>query len=305
MTAPGSENQRWLVTGAGGFIGGRLLRTLRARNLDAWGWTRADCDLRVSEAVTRALAQLKPTQIVHLAASPGSAIKTDWTMVAEEVAMVGNLAEAMPEGCRLIHAGSMAEFGRSGRFDEGSACRPRTPYGCAKAAATDHAVALRFRLGRSITVARLFGVYGPGEAPARLTPSLIRNLAAGLRVPLSPGDQVRDFVHVDDVCDILQGLALVDEAPPIVNVGTGVGLTVRTVCEAVADALGADRDLLGFGEHPYRSVDEAELVANTDLLARVVGVPVQRWLSFSQIADYVREETVRLGVVHPAVDRSV
>lgn len=294
-----------MVTGAGGFIGSRLLRTLRAHNPGASGWTRSDCDLRDPEAVARAIAPIEPTHIVHLAASPGGSPVSDWTVVSDEVAMVGNLALAMPQGCRLIHAGSMAEFGRSGRFNEHAPRRPRTAYGCAKAAATDHAVSMRFWMAKSITVARLFGVYGPGEADTRLVPHLIRSLSAGGRVALSPGDQVRDFVHVDDVCEILQRLALTNDAPPVVNVGTGVGLTVRSVCETVADALGSDRRLLGFGDHSYRSIDEAELVADTEILAGVAGVPVQRWLSFSEIAAYVRDESVRLGIRSPAADETM
>ena len=46
---------------------------------------------------------------------------------------------------------------------------------------------------------RFFKVYGEGEAPHRLLPSLVAGLARRERVPLSEGTQVRDFIHVDDV----------------------------------------------------------------------------------------------------------
>lgn len=98
-------------------------------------------------------------------------------------------------------------------------------------------------------------------------------------MPLSEGDQVRDFVHVDDVCETLITLARSTAMPTLVNIGTGIGLSVRAVCETIADVLGAPRDLLGFGERPYRAVDEKLLVADVTLLSRHAKVPAQRWCS--------------------------
>lgn len=281
-------SERWLVTGAGGFIGQRLVALLRAGGVSVAAWRRGDADLADPDAVGRAMAQAAPTHIVHLAAGPPAPAVADWRYVVHDPVMVSNLASAMPAQCRLLHAGSMAEFGRSGRFDEAAICRPSSAYGAAKAAATDRAIALRMTTGRTIGVARLFGVYGPGEAAHRLVPHVARALAAGRHVPLSPGDQVRDFVHVDDVCATLIALARDPEMPALVNVGTGIGLAVRQVCEIVADLLDASRDLLGFGEMPYRVVDEAELVADTRLLARHAPVPPQRWCNPARLADEVR-----------------
>lgn len=267
-----------LVTGATGFIGRRLVGALAAKGMTVTGWTRALGDLTDREAVARVMTTRQPSVIFHLAAGSATLATADWTVPADEVRMLSNLAEAMPRGTILIHCGSMAEYGRSGRLSESDICRPNSAYGFAKAAASDRALAMAALCGFDIRVARLFGVYGPGEAEQRLLPYLLAHLRAKRPVPLSDGEQIRDFIHVDDVCDRLMALAAAPSAPQrLVNVGTGVGVSVAEVCRAVAAALGADPRLLQFGAQSRRLVDEDQLVACTERLATLGPVPRQRW----------------------------
>lgn len=278
-----------LVTGASGFIGTRLIRHMQATGLDAVGWTRAMGDLRDETSVQAALADLKPMRIFHLAASTPNQAGASWQQIVDEQRMLSNLAYAMPGHCRLIYTGSMAEYGRSGTFDELDPCFPDTPYGGAKFACTALALALRANLQLDIHVARLFGVYGGGEKDSRLLPALVRRLAQGAAVPLSDGRQVRDFVHVEDVSHALIALAEARDRPAIVNIGTGVGVTVREVCEAVASAMSADLGLLQFGAIARRSVDQDCLVARTDRLRTIITPPAQRWRDPALVAACVNE----------------
>src|ERR687895_80246 len=77
--------------------------------------------------------------------------------------------------------------------------RPATLYGAAKHGL--HCVAARFAEQANFELAwgRIFFVYGPGEPENRLVPSVGRALLAGKPVPITRGDQVRDFMHVADV----------------------------------------------------------------------------------------------------------
>jgi nucleoside-diphosphate-sugar epimerase len=278
-----------LVTGAGGFIGRRLVQTLQSGGCDVIGWTRAEADLRAADEVQDAMAAAAPRIVFHLAACSATGSASAGHAITAEVAMVSNLAAALPTGARMIVAGSMAEFGYAGVHSEDAPRRPVTAYGRAKAAAVDRAVALH-DAGAAVMVARLFGVYGPGEAPTRLLPHLIAALRAGQDVPLSDGQQVRDFIHVDDVCRVLMALGDADAIPqPVINVGTGQGLAVADVCRAVATALGVDAAHLHFGAMPRRAVDEDVLVADVTRLAAVTDVPPQRWLaSTDEVAAMVR-----------------
>lgn len=237
-------------------------------------------DLRDFSSVKGRLTSLKPDIIIHLAAIRAVAGDDSWTLVAQEQQMLSNLAFAMPTHCRLIYTGSMAEYGRSGHFSENDQCTPDTVYGCAKFGGTNLALSMRSSLNLDIRVARLFGVFGPGEGPTRLLPSLVNRLLRGESVALSDGLQLRDFVHVDDVCALLCRFAqLKDNDIAMLNIGTGVGVTVRHVCETVADVLGIDRALLRFGAIDRRHVDQDCLVAAVGKLSSVFGTPIQRWLS--------------------------
>lgn len=282
-------NNSYLVTGSGGFIGARLTDWLRQRGDEVIAWTRTNGDLRDRDAVASLVSRVRPDYIFHLASEPPGSATEQWHRIAGEQQMLANLAYSMPGHCQLIYTGSMAEYGKSGVLHEADQCVPDTGYGCAKFSGTTLAVALRSILDIDVRVARLFGVYGPGEAPTRLLPSLVAKLGRGEPVPLSDGLQVRDFVHVDDVCAAIAALSAAPSAraPAIVNIGTGVGLSVRQLCERVAEILGADPTLLDFGALPRRSVDQDCLIAGTDALRSFMQPPAQRWLDKRMAADII------------------
>jgi len=266
-----------LVTGVNGFIGSRLFAIWDQMGLDVVGWSREDVDLSDAKAVQREVSALSPDTIVHLAATPPTQFTDSWVDVAREVSMLSHVAEVMPNRCRLILAGSMAEYGCAGTLAEWDLRKPNTAYGFAKMICSDHALALRTS-GKDISVARLFGVFGAGEADTRLIPSVVNRLEQNLPISLSDGKQIRDFIHVDDVSAALLKIAELKVAPAVLNIGTGKGISVRDACEKIADYLAADRALLQFGAVERRGVDEDVLIADTLLLQEHLEyVPAQRF----------------------------
>jgi nucleoside-diphosphate-sugar epimerase len=172
---------------------------------------------------------------------------------------------------RLVLAGSMAEYGEvPSPLREDSPCRPNTAYAIAKLAATHYALAYGASAGLSVTVARLFGVFGRGEARGRLFPTLMTNLSKRVSVALSDGRQVRDFVHIGDVARALVALTAV-EYQGIVNVCTGVGVRIADAARWIADSLGADPTLLDFGAAPRSPGDQDVLVGDPTRLEGVLG----------------------------------
>src|SRR5262245_66391316 len=107
---------------------------------------------------------------------------------------------------------------------------------------------------------RVFLPYGPGDDPQRLIPSLLAALAAGTPIDVTDGSQVRDFVHVTDIAELLGRLLAMPQATGAFNVGTGRGITVRQVIERAADHFPA-RGLVRFGARPQRDDGPPSLVA--------------------------------------------
>lgn len=127
---------------------------------------------------------------------------------------------------------------------------------------------------------RLFSVYGPGEDRRRLVPSVIDALLAGRPLALTPGEQVRDFVYVDDVAEaLLEAVHGPGLDGHTFNVGTGVQTSVRELGAIVADQLGGHQ-LLRFGERPYRPDERFSWRASTVLTERIL-----RWTARTPLAE--------------------
>jgi nucleoside-diphosphate-sugar epimerase len=178
-------------------------------------------------------------------------------------------------GQHALMLGSCAEYDWNRRdtapWREDDPCRPATPYGVAKHALHMQAEEKTRRAGISLAWARLFLMFGDGEAPARLIPSLIAGLKDGRPVALSSGRQIRDFSDTHDIAETLAALAAAG-ANGGFNVASGEAASIRQVAETLADLIGADRALLNFGALPDRQ-EPASMVADVTRLRRVVSAP--------------------------------
>ncbi len=268
-----------IVTGAGGFVGGHLVTTLSDRGNRVRAWTRGDVDLTDRAAVAKALSGSRPDVIYHLAAAGLTREEVeDPATIGKNVAMAANLIESVRPGTTIVAAGTMSEYGGSGVLSETDPCRPTTAYAISKYAAACYLLSRARARATPVRIARLFAVYGPGERSHRLFPTLVRELSAGRPVELSEGKELRDFVHVADAADALHRLGEIESGPTVVlNVGTGVPVSIADACRWVADALGVELHLLRFGVRPESPGDADALVADVGRLRSQLGwVPEQR-----------------------------
>jgi nucleoside-diphosphate-sugar epimerase len=277
---------RVLVTGASGFIGRAVVAALRERERDVHGVARTPAsEIEVEKWHTadlldpaergRLVRTAGASHLVHLAWSTehgrfwSHPANRSWSKASCE------LVEAFAEagGKRAVMAGSCAQYdwgaratGPGGRADERmTPRRPSTLYGAAKEEAASRLEAWAAETGFSFASALLFFPYGPYDKSERLVPSLARKLALGEPAKVTSGNQVRDFVHVDDCGAALAALAD-SEVVGAVNVGTGYGTSVSDVATTVARALDRE-DLLRIGS----SKEPSELVAAVERLRDEVG----------------------------------
>jgi nucleoside-diphosphate-sugar epimerase len=170
--------------------------------------------------------------------------------------LVAAAASASPK--RFIHTGSCSEYGapiaNETPINEADPVRPESVYGAAKAAATLCGTALARQLHVPFVTLRLFGIFGPGEGPHRLVPYLIQQLQRNLPADLTPGEQVRDLLYVDDVVEALILSAQTDALTPYeaYNVCSRRPVRVREIGTLVADLMHKSRSLLRWGQRPYR-----------------------------------------------------
>jgi len=213
------------------------------------------------------------------AAGVTSAVTDPTELLQGNALLAAHLVEAVAQRGvgRFLHIGSCAEYapGEPGvLMSENWPQEPASGYGAAKLAATHLARVQALRLNLPITVLRLFGIYGPGEAEHRLLPAIIASLVNGKSVDLTPGLQQRDWLYIDDAAE---ALACAAEAPDlgatgaIYNVCTGQATSVYQVGEEARAALNADPSLLRWGAVPYRADEPLWVVGDPGRFCSLTG----------------------------------
>lgn len=122
---------------------------------------------------------------------------------------------------------------------------------------------LRRLIGKRLVWTRPFQVYGPGEHPDRFLPRTLSALhhEAPLRRPTH--DQARDWVHVDDVARAIVHLMGAPSPPPIVEIGTGHGITTAEWIREVEGLARATNRPCAWGELlPARLGEPPVLIAD-------------------------------------------
>ena len=122
-----------------------------------------------------------------------------------------------------------------------------------------------------VVTVRPFQVYGPGQPDQTLIPLAIRAAQAGEDFPMTPGEQERDFIYLNDVAE---GMLAAAEAPGIkgesIVLGTGQTHAIRQAVTRVWEIAGARGRML-LGALPYRPGEAMRTVADADRAARLTG----------------------------------
>ncbi len=274
---------RILLTGASGFIGRHCLPLLskteheihavsrtRRRDRGRVQWHAAD--LLQPDAVSVLLADVRPDALLHLAwfVAPAEYKQSPENLRWLEEST--HLLETFVQhgGTRAVVAGSSMEYDWSEGIcaEDSTQLCPQNVYSRCKNDLRIRVEKLARELGMSWAWARLFFMYGPGEPPTRLVPSVIRSLLRGERARCSPGEQVRDFLHVEDVASGVVG-TLLSGVEGAINIGSGEGVSVRALATCIGELIGRG-DLLHFGAQPA-PVEPSLVVAKIDRLRLEVG----------------------------------
>jgi nucleoside-diphosphate-sugar epimerase len=262
-----STSTRLLITGAGGFVGAAvaraalaaghepiaLLRTASAPRLAGLAIARHAVDLSDTDRVATLLDTLRPDAIVHSAwegvGGPLRAGDVQYENIRTTCALVD---AAVVAGVRkFVGIGSQAEYGRfDRRITEDDVPNPTMIYGAAKLAAS-HLARQRCRdAGVAFAWLRLFSVYGPGDNPTWLIPSVMARIAAGQPPRTTAGTQKWDYLHIDDVATAILATATSDSATGTFNLSSGHPVAVRAIIERIRD-LASPGLVLRFGEIPF------------------------------------------------------
>ncbi len=262
-----------LVTGGAGFIGShlaeRLLRggdevavlddlddayapALKLRNLAAVRRAGAAplirCDIRDPDAVVRAVAELAPDAIVHLAARTGVRPSVERPLLYEEVNVRGTFAllEAARRANvrRFVFASSSSVYGTAG--ERGSVREsdpvnaPISPYAATKIAGENAVHAYAHLHGIAAVCLRFFTVYGPRQRPDLAIHRFAAAIERDEPIPLyGDGTSRRDYTYVGDAVEGIVAALRFARAFEVFNIGSGRPIELLAMVRALERALGA------------------------------------------------------------------
>jgi UDP-glucose 4-epimerase len=269
---------RVLVTGPTGFLGSALCALLLSDGCEvhglcrpgaaalAPGVTRWEVPLDDDGALSRLMGVVRPDTVFHLAGFTSASRELSAVVPSFEANLVSTVhlltAVSNTDCRRVVLAGSLEQ-------PQAIGATPSSPYAASKSAATAYAQMFWQLFRTPVTVARIYMVYGPAQQDLKkLIPYTILSLLQGAPPQFTSGTRSVDWVFVDDVVRGLIDLSKAEGVEgSVVDLGTGVGTSVREVVETIA-ALMESRMALTFGEMPERPDEQIRLAdaARTEAL---------------------------------------
>ncbi|MGF6722721.1 nucleoside-diphosphate-sugar epimerase [Paraburkholderia sp. GAS41] len=277
------------ITGATGFVGRHVLDELAKRDLNIVAATRRPVEDRPRYAnvtwVTLDVASVpaegfrllgQPDVLIHLAWGGLPNYRALTHFEAELPAHYTFLKQLTEAGLKsLLVAGTCLEYGlRSGALVETDPTVPVTSYGLAKDTLRRQLECLQRDRERSfaMTWARLFFMYGEGQASGSIYPQLKQAIQRGdARFRMSGGEQLRDYLDVVEVAQTLVSLALRRVDAGIVNVCSGTPRSVRSMVEQWVREHESEI-ALELGHYPYPDYEPMAFWGARDKLERLLEI---------------------------------
>jgi nucleoside-diphosphate-sugar epimerase len=262
-----------LITGATGFIGRHCLPLLATRGYEIHAvsskaleksqrnihWHKAN--LLDLTQISELLNIVKPTHLLHFAwyMEPKKCWNSieNFNWVQSSLCLLQSFI--LNGGYRAVIAGTCAEYDWKYGYcsEQITPLLPNTAYGICKHSLQLMLSAYSKETGLSSSWGRIFFIYGPYEHPERLVSSVINSLLLEKVAQCSHGNQIRDYLYVEDVADASVTLLESDVQGPV-NIASGYPISIKKIVSQIGERLNK-KDLIHFGAIPSAH-DEAPLL---------------------------------------------
>lgn len=272
-----------VVTGGAGFIGGTFVRLIieqgeyQVVNLDKLTYAGnldslksilehphhhfVQADIADREVVAKLLDEHQPVGVFHFAAeshvdrsidSPLAFLETNilgtFHLLEACLQYWGRLSDSAKDAFRFVQVSTdevYGSLGPEGKFTETTAYSPNSPYSASKASADHFARAFHHTYGLPVLTTNCSNNYGPFQFPEKLIPLMILNCLHRKPLPIyGNGQQVRDWLYVEDHCDAIWKVFQQGRVGEVYNIGGDCERSnlevVQTICAEMDKRLQPD-----------------------------------------------------------------
>lgn len=242
---------RAIVTGASGFIGRALVSNLLERDVEVIAvdrfHTTPTCASQVADLTTsRALDSLldERTVVFHMAGKTdvGASVRDPRSDFENNIAATFEVLESVRRtGCRMVFPSTASIFDSTNALplSETAHVKPTSPYAASKAAGEAFCAAYHRSYNTQVHIARMFSVYGVGMTKFFIHDVIRKMQRNPGRVEIrGDGEQIRDYLYIDDAVRGLIHIAEYGEAGQDYNLASGVPVRLLDLAHKIGALMG-------------------------------------------------------------------
>ena len=243
-----------LITGGSGFIGSRIVEALSRENerkvfvydINAQDGEKRNVvtiqgDVFNSDRLSKVMRDKEISDIIHMVGLPSipACAKNPEASFELNVSSMNSVLDCMrrSEANSIVFSSTAVVYGipQHTQISENIEPKPTTIYGCHKLAAESLVKGYCNVYGFKAAILRLFNVYGDLDSEQGVVSRFVKRALKNEPIIIEGGDQLRDFVHLNDVVRaFVKSLNGVNAWSKVINIGSGMGLSIKEVAGLVA-----------------------------------------------------------------------
>lgn len=280
-----TTSKKLFLTGATGLIGKELWQPLAQAGFEVYALALEDNlpqvplihwlkgNLFDPKSMADLMAQIKPQYLLNMAWATTGDYQTsniNFDFLCAGIQLLKSFAAN--GGIRAVFAGTCLEYApKDTPLKETDPIAPPVPYAMCKQLLYQATQSFCAQNKLSFACGRIFYVYGRGEAPTRLTASIINSLRADKTVSINHSQLTKDYMYTKDIARAFVSL-LDSPVQGAVNICTGQGISLARYATTIAKLLGKEH-LLNLKELP--ATQPSRIVGDNTRLTKEVGFTPQ------------------------------